>query len=311
MLTTLISTAELALHLNDPDWAIFDCRFSLADSERGRRDYAQAHLPGAIYAHLNEDLSGPIVPGVTGRHPLPAIELAATKFSQWGIDAEAQVVVYDDSGGGMAARLWWLLRWLGHEAVALLDGGWPKWQSEGRGAKGGVEIRTARHFIPHPRPELVIATAEVEASLRSAPVELRTHPERTLSEASAAPKWESKDALTMPPDFKLFDSRTADRYRGENETIDPIAGHIPGAISVPYPDNLKSDGTFRSAEELQARFTSFLGDTPADHAAFYCGSGVTAAQNILALKHAGLGDARLYAGSWSEWITDPKRPVDK
>ncbi len=276
--TTLISTTELAQHLADPDWAIFDCRFSLADPERGRRDYLHEHIPGAIYAHLNEDLASPIIPGVTGRHPLPSIEFISARFAAWGIDDQVQVVVYDDSGGGMAARLWWLLRWLGHDAVAVLDGDWRKWKSEGRPVRDGMAVRPSRQFVPRPRSELLIMTEEVEC---------------LMSDASR----------------KLFDSRTADRYRGENETIDPIAGHIPGAISAPYPDNLNPDGTFRSDEELRTRFAALLGNTPANRAAFYCGSGVTAAQNILALKHAGLGEARLYAGSWSEWITNPQRPI--
>jgi thiosulfate/3-mercaptopyruvate sulfurtransferase len=278
--TTLISTSELALHLADHDWAIFDCRFSLADPERGRRDYAQAHIPGALYAHLDEDLSGPIVPGVTGRHPLPAIGEMAARFSRWGIDQRVQGVAYDDGGGGIAARLWWLLRWLGHDAVAVLDGDWRKWTSERRPVNNSVEPRPARSFIPRPKADLLITTAEVESKLHDA-------------------------------GSKIFDSRTTDRYHGENETIDPIAGHIPGTISAPYPDNLNPDGSFRSAEELRARFMALLGDTPAEQTAFYCGSGVTAAQNILALKHAGLGDAKLYAGSWSEWITDPQRPIAK
>ena len=278
--TTLISTAELARHLADRDWAIFDCRFSLADPERGRRDYAQTHIPGALYAHLNEDLSSPIVPGVTGRHPLPAIDEMAARFSNWGIDQRVQVVAYDDSGGSLAARLWWLLHWSGHDAVAVLDGDWRKWQSEGRPMNDGPVLRAPRRFVPHLRSDLLITTAEIERELHHS-------------------------------DRKLFDSRTADRYRGENETIDPIAGHIPGAISAPYPDNLNPNGTFRPDDELLQRFTALLGNTPADQCAFYCGSGVTAAQNILALKHVGLGDARLYAGSWSEWITDPQHPIEK
>jgi thiosulfate/3-mercaptopyruvate sulfurtransferase len=278
--TTLISAAKLAQHLTDPDWAIFDCRFSLADPERGRHNYAQAHIAGAIYAHLNEDLAGPVIPGITGRHPLPAIDFAADKFSEWGIDDRVQVIVYDDAGGAFAARLWWMLRWLGHEAVAVLDGGWPKWKSEGRETREGIAIRGSRRFSPRPRSELVISTDEVVS--------------HQLDSA-----------------YKLFDSRTAERYRGENETIDPIAGHIPGAISAPYPDNLNSDGTLRPIEELRLRFAVLLRGTPADHATFYCGSGVTAAHNILALKHVGLGDAKLYAGSWSEWITDPNRPIEK
>ena len=288
--TDLISTAELALHLNDPDWAIFDCRFSLADPERGRRDYLSEHIPRAIYAHLDEDLSGPIVPGVTGRHPLPSIEFTANRFSAWGIDAQTQVVAYDDIGGALAAaRLWWMLRWLGHEAVAVLDGDWRKWKKERRDVKGGMESRPARSFVPRPRSDLLISTAEVEASLRT---ETASH-----------------TALAVTDTIQLFDCRTAERYRGQSETIDPVAGHIPGAISTPSSDNLQPDGTFRAAKDLRAYFAALLGDTPAERTAFYCGSGVTAAQNILALKHAGLGDAKLYVGSWSEWIADPKRPI--
>jgi thiosulfate/3-mercaptopyruvate sulfurtransferase len=276
--TTLISTAELAQHLTDPDWAMIDCRFALADPERGRRDYAQAHIAGAVYAHLNEDLAGPIMPGLTGRHPLPAIDFAADKFSGWGIDDRVQVVVYDDAGGAFAARLWWMLRWLGHEAVAVLDGGWPKWKNEGRETRAGMAIRSSRHFIPHARPELLSTTEEIESKMQDA-------------------------------GCKLFDSRTTERYHGENETIDPIAGRIPGAISAPYADNLNSDGTFKPVEQLRARFASLLGDTPAEHTAFYCGSGITAAHNLLALKYAGLGEAKLYAGSWSEWIMVSSRPT--
>jgi thiosulfate/3-mercaptopyruvate sulfurtransferase len=278
--TTFISTADLAQRLADPAWAFFDCRFSLADPERGRRDYAQAHIPGAIYAHLNEDLSGPIMPGLTGRHPLPTVDFTADKFSEWGISDRVQVVVYDDAGGAYAARLWWMLRWLGYDAVAMLDGGWPKWQDEGRETREGVAVRSSHQFVPHVRSDLLSTTADIEG-------------------------------LRHDGACKLFDSRTAERYRGENETIDPIAGHIPGAISAPYSDNLNPDGTLRSQEELRQRFTALLGDTPADHTTFYCGSGVTAAQNILTLKHVGLGDAKLYVGSWSEWITDPKRPIEK
>jgi thiosulfate/3-mercaptopyruvate sulfurtransferase len=278
--TTLISTTELARHLTDPDWAIFDCRFALADPERGRRDYAQTHIAGAVYAHLNDDLAGPIIPGFTGRHPLPATDVAADKFSEWGIDDRVQVIVYDDAGGAFAARLWWMLRWLGHEAVAVLDGGWPKWKNEGRETRAGIAIRASRRFVPQPRPELLSTLEEVES-------------------------------MRHDTGSKLFDSRTAERYRGENETIDPIAGHIPGAISAPYPDNLNPDGTLRPQAELRLRFAVLLRGTPAEQTTFYCGSGVTAAQNILALKHVGLGDAKLYVGSWSEWITNPQHLIEK
>jgi len=276
--TTLISTADLASHLADPDWAIFDCRFSLADAARGQRDYLQAHIPRAIYAHLNEDLSGPMVRGKTGRHPLPAVDVMAQRLSNWGIDDHTQVIAYDDTGGSIAARVWWLLRWLGHDAAAVLDGGWQQWLKETREVTGEIVARSPRSFMPHPRPETVMTAGEVMAKMNDR-------------------------------NFKLFDSRTAERYRGETEPFDPIAGHIPGAISAPYAENLAPDLLFRSTRDLRQRFEALLGDIPADRAAFYCGSGINAAHNILALKHVGLGDARLYAGSWSEWITDPKRPI--
>jgi thiosulfate/3-mercaptopyruvate sulfurtransferase len=276
--TTLISTVDLASHLTDPDCAIFDCRFSLADAERGRRDYSQAHIPGAAYAHLNEDLSGLIVRGKTGRHPLPAVDVMAQRLSNWGIDDRTQVIAYDDTGGSMAARVWWLLRWLGHDAVAVLDGGWQQWLKENREVTSEIVARSPRLFTPRPRPEMVMTSEEVAAIMNDR-------------------------------SFKLFDSRTTERYRGETEPFDPIAGHIPGAISAPYAENLAPDLLFRSTGDLRQRFDALLGDTPADQTAFYCGSGINAAHNVLALKHVGLGDARLYAGSWSEWITDPTRPI--
>ena len=276
--TALITPADLLPHLGDPDWAIFDCRFTLGDEERGERDYQQAHIPGAVYAHVSRDLSGPVVPGQTGRHPLPALDVFVAQLSRWGVDAGVQVVVYDDSGGAMAARLWWMLHWLGHPAVAVLDGGWPAWQAAGYPVASGTETRPARVFVPHPRPELALDAAQVEA--------IRTDPR-----------------------YRLFDARAADRYRGENETIDPIAGHIPGAVSAPYAANLDSAGRFLPPADLRARFERLLGDVPAEQSVFYCGSGVTAAHNLLALAQVGLGEGRLYAGSWSDWITDPARPI--
>jgi thiosulfate/3-mercaptopyruvate sulfurtransferase len=276
--TTLISTAELAHHLDDPDWVVVDCRFSLDATERGRRDYLAAHVPGAIYAHLAEDLSSPVIAGMTGRHPLPDPDSFARTLGEWGIGDGVQVVAYDDSTGGIAARLWWMLRWLGHETVAVLDGGWLHWSNAGLPVRGGVENRPEAVFEPRPRDHMLVDTATVEAMSR----------EQTK---------------------RLFDSRTADRYRGENETIDPVAGHIPGAICAPYPENVGPDGLFLPKEALKSRFEALLAGTPVEQTAFYCGSGVTAAQNLLAIAHAGLGDARLYAGSWSEWIVDPARPV--
>ena len=278
MYQTLISAETLKENLDRKDWAVVDCRFWLAEPERGERDYRRAHIPGAVYAHLDRHLSAPVIAGRTGRHPLPEAATFARTLSGWGIGAGVQVVAYDDSDGAIAARLWWMLRWLGHNAVAVLDGGWAGWQAKGYPARSGEERRPPRPFTPRPRPELLASVAEVEAL-------------RTNSTAC------------------LLDARNADRYRGENETIDPVAGHIPGAISAPYVENLTAEGHFRPAAELRARFAALLGDTPPQRTVVYCGSGVTAAHNLLAMLHAGLGEARLYAGSWSEWITDPSRPV--
>lgn len=281
--TTLISTGELAPYLDDPTWAIVDCRYTLGDGERGRRDYLQAHIPGAVYAHLDEDLSDPHIPGLTGRHPLPPVARLAERFSAWGIDRSVQVVAYDDwpeIGLATAARLWWLLRWLGQEAVAVLDGGWRHWLAAGLPIRPGEVKREPRSFQPALQTELLAGTEEVER-------------------------------MCQDPGARLMDARSADRYRGENEIIDPVAGHIPGAISAPFAENTSPEGLFLSQDELRKRFEALLNGVPARAAVFYCGSGVTAAVNNLALAHAGLGDAKLYAGSWSEWITDLRRPVEK
>ena len=276
--TTLISSVEVAAHLDDPNWVLVDCRFALTDPAKGHRDYLAGHIPGAVYAHLDDDLSGPIVPGVTGRHPLPLIDVCAARFSAWGIDAQTQVIVYDDLSGMFAGRLWWMLRWLGHGTVAVLDGDWRLWQAEQRPVRAGAETRTPRTFTPQPRPHWI---ADVDELL----------------------------ARRADPTLRIFDVRTAERYRGENETIDPVAGHIPGAISAPYTANLDADGRFLSSSELRERYETLLDDTPASDAIFYCGSGASAVHDLIALEVAGLGLGRLYAGSWSEWITDPARPV--
>jgi thiosulfate/3-mercaptopyruvate sulfurtransferase len=277
--TTLITPADLQPHLAQPDWVVVDCRFSLTDEAGGHNAYLQAHIPQAVYAQLKRDLAGPPVAGHTSRHPLPSPKAFAQTLSRWGIDAQTQVVAYDDNGGALAAaRLWWMLRWVGHTAVAVLDGGWQAWMAAGYPVARGEETRPPRRFTPHLHPELLVDTAAVEV--------LRTDPR-----------------------FRVVDSRGADRYRGENETLDPIAGHIPGAISGPYAANLDATGHFLSPEALRARFQALLGAVPSDHSVFYCGSGVTAAHNLLAEAYAGLDPGRLYAGSWSEWITDPARPI--
>lgn len=276
---TVISADELMPKLNDPDWAVIDCRFSLDDPKEGRRAYLQAHIPGALYAHLDHDLSGEIIPGETGRHPLPEVDDFAKTLSNWGIDERVQVVSYDDRSGAIAARLWWMLNWMGHEKAAVLDGGWSYWRESGYPLDVKIETRPRREFIPRPRPEMAVDVDFVERVLTGV-------------------------------DFILLDARDGERYQGREEPIDPIAGHIPGAGSAPYVHNLTDAGTFRSKDELRERFERLLGDRPAQQAVFYCGSGVTSAHNILAMAHAGFALPRLYPGSWSEWITDPSRPIE-
>lgn len=277
MYKTLISPAELQQQYQPGSWLVVDCRFDLADTEAGRRAYEQSHIPGAVYAHLDDDLSGEIIPGKTGRHPLPTIEAAIALFSLWGIDDSVQVVAYDDKGGGIASRLWWMLRWLGHDAVAVLDGGWPAWQA------GGMAI------------------SDKPANVR--PRQFKARP-GSLPTADAA----KVDEVRTGTAYTVVDSRAAERYRGEVEPIDPVAGHIPGAVNLPFPANL-ADGSFLDADSLKARFQEALGNKPADQVIFYCGSGVTACHNLLAYAHAGLGDAVLYPGSWSDWITDESREI--
>jgi len=278
---TIISVAKLADHIDDPNWVIIDSRFKLTNLDQGKIYYETAHIPGAVYAHLDDDLSSPITKGISGRHPLPNVEKVSEVFSTFGIDSRVQVVAYDDLGGALAAgRVWWLLRWLGHETVAVLDGGWQAWVNKGYEVKSGWETRSARSFIPNPNYELIVTTEEV-------------------------------DKIRNDPHYRLLDARSADRFRGENETIDPVPGHIPGAISAPYADNLNPDGTFSSSEILASRYMHILGGVPTENVVCYCGSGVTATHDILAMRIADLGEVRLYAGSYSEWITDPKRPVEK
>ena len=279
MFTTIISTQVLEANLINPDWRILDCRFVLNDPEKAEADYTSAHIPGAVYTNLDRDLSANVRPGVTGRHPLPEISDLVEFFGNCGIEQGTQVVVYDAFGGALAAsRAWWLLRWLGFDAVALLDGGWQKWVQDGMPVRGGIETNPACDFKLDLHPELLIDSGQVEE-------------------------------LIQTDHFLLLDSRSADRFRGENETIDPVAGHIPGAVPVPYAENLRPDGTFRPAEELRDRFQPILDNIPANQVVFYCGSGVTACHNILSMQLAGLGLSRLYPGSWSEWITDPKRSI--
>lgn len=277
MPTTLVDTATLAAHLDDPHWVVVDCRFILTDPDAGRRSYAVGHIPGARYAHLDADLAGPIT-ATSGRHPLPDPDTLARKLGAWGIGNDTQVVVYDDSFGSIAARLWWLLRWLGHEQVALLDGGIPKWKREGRAITDQVVTVTPTRFVPRVNDALRVDAAMVER--------IRTQ-----------------------PGSRLIDVRAEERFSGEREMLDRVAGHVPGARNLPFDDNLDNPGTYLAPETLRALYADVLGDAAPADTVVMCGSGVTACHTLLALEHAGLSGARLYAGSWSEWIRDPARPV--
>jgi thiosulfate/3-mercaptopyruvate sulfurtransferase len=277
MHTTLISTADLAAHLDDPSLVIVDVRHDLAQPDAwGESEYRRAHLPGARFAHLDRDLSAP-KSGTNGRHPLPGPEACCTVFGRLGIDATKQVVAYDQGSSMYAARLWWMLRWLGHERVAVLDGGFAAWTREGRPVTDAVPTADAVRFEPRQSYPTVDAGA-VLASLAA----------RSLL---------------------VIDARGRERFRGDVDPIDPVAGHIPGAINRPYLDNYTADSTFKSADTLRAEFAALIGGRPADTVVHSCGSGVSACVNLLAMEHAGLGGGRLYAGSWSEWCADPTRPV--
>ncbi len=274
MHTTLVSTQELAGH---PQWRVFDCRHDLARIALGARQYSEAHIPGALFAHMEHDLSGP-KDGSNGRHPLPDPGAFVAWLSQQGVKPTGQVVCYDASNGVMASRLWWMLRWIGHEAAAVLDGGLAKWLAEKRPVS--AEVPRFGHFT-YPvrgRKDAVVDAGFVEKNLGKA---------------------------------FLVDARAPARFRGEEEPIDPIAGHIPGAKNRSSGDNVGGDGTFKPKDVLRKEFLGVLGNRAPSEVVNYCGSGVSACHNLLAMEHAGLSGAKLYPGSWSEWISDPKRPREK
>ena len=276
---TIITAEELVENLENPLWAIMDCRFDLEDPEAGLRDFQAGHIPGAQYVNLDLDLASPVIPGETGRHPLPDIQEFSERLSAWGIDEDIQVVAYDNKGGGLAARLWWLLRWLGHERVAILDGGWPAWERSDYPIETEIKTREKRIFEASENPDMIADLNFV-------------------------------DEVRLDPDFLLVDARSAERYWGIKETVDSRAGHITGAISAPFEANLKEDGTFLDRASLKDRFAMMLDGLPAEQVVFYCGSGVTAAHNIVAMVAAGYDMPRLYPGSWSEWCLDPDRPSE-
>ncbi len=279
MFNTIISATELQIILKTPNVVVIDCRFSLADTESGRNDYLQAHIPTAQYAHLDNDLSGEIIKGTTGRHPFPRIAKITKLAANWGIDEETQVVAYDQGHGGIAARLWFILKWLGHEQVAVLNGGWKYWQSIGGTTNSELTVVRPKEFKPNPRPNLLVDVAFMEQNVGNA-------------------------------EWLYIDSRGAKRYSGEEEPIDPVAGHIPSAISAPFAENLGTDGLFLDKENLTKRFEKLLKHQPSDKTVFYCGSGVTACHNLLAMHHIGTTDALLFPGSWSEWIVDENRAIE-
>jgi thiosulfate/3-mercaptopyruvate sulfurtransferase len=295
IVTTLIDVAGLAARLDDPgsddldsgdlECVVLDCRFDLARPRWGRAAWAEGHVPGALFADLEHDLSSPVGPA-TGRHPLPSPRDFAARAGLWGIDERVQVVAYDQGNGMFAARAWWLFRWLGHRAVAVLDGGFPAWVAAGRPVVTTTPAREPRSFVARPDADALVDAAFVAG--------------RIVAAAPTSP---------TAPRLRLVDARGADRFAGNNETIDPIAGHVPGALNHPFARNLDADGRMLPPQELRTRWAQALQGDPPDSMVAMCGSGVSACLNLLALEHAGLPGARLYPGSWSEWIRDPSRPV--
>jgi thiosulfate/3-mercaptopyruvate sulfurtransferase len=273
----LITPGGLRPHVEDAGWVICDCRFDLEDPQWGRRAYREGHIPGAIYIDLEEDLSAQPT-GKNGRHPLPEVDDLTARFARLGIGSEMNVVAYDASGGPYAARLWWSLVYLGHERARVLDGGLPAWKSAGYAIKGGWDHRKPVDFLARPRTEMIADMQEVRLSLDR-------------------------------PNEVLMDARSGERFRGEAEPYDPVAGHIPGALNRYWKDNLDGEGRFLPPETLRRAFEPLLQGRSPDQVISYCGSGVTAAHNLLAMVYSGLIGARIYPGSWSEWSAQTENPL--
>ena len=274
----LIDVRSLHLALPREDWVVVDCRHDLTDPAAGRRSYEQGHLPGAIFLDMDHDLAGPIG-AVTGRHPLPNVSEITATLSERGIGNTDTVVVYDGGNGGLAARAWWILRWLGHDAVYLLDGGFGQWVSAGLPTEAGDVQRAPKSFHGHANDTMVLTTDELVSD------------------------------LSLIPDRKLLDARDRPRFRGEVEPIDPVAGHIPGAVNAPFTDFVNKEGRWRSLAERTALMEALLGDDREAGWSVMCGSGVTACHLAISGLEAGYSEPRLYVGSWSEWIRDPERPI--
>ena len=274
MYTTIISASELFAQLDNPKWIIFDCRFNVTQPQWGREQYDTGHIPGAFYCDLDKDLSSPPTSD-SGRHPLPDAQTLGLKLAAWGVSDNSQVVVYDEAVGAVAARMWWTLRWLGHNAVAVLDGGLKQWNEAAYPLNTELpKTKPKGNFQPHPNDDLWVSTAEVERV--------------------------GTDADTV-----LIDARSQARFRGEEEQVDPVGGHIPGALNRPLTDNMGSDGRFLSSQQLRDYYAPLC----REQVIHYCGSGVTACHNLLAMEVAGLGLQQLYVGSWSEWIRSKDRPL--
>lgn len=275
-MSPLITATELSAQLDDPKLLLVDCRFDLAKPDWGSSEYAQGHIDGAIYAHLNDELSSPVT-SQTGRHPLPGAAAFAATLQRWGLDENTRVVAYDQGNGAFAARLWWLLRAIGVTAVQVLDGGLAAWKSAGLPLTTAVRERSIS-VLPARDFRDWLSTEQLEQALVT----------RTIT---------------------LVDARSPERFLGQQEPIDPVAGHVPGALNHPLTDNLQADGRFLPPEALRERWLRTLAGQAPQTLVSMCGSGITACHNLLALEVAGLPGGRLYAGSWSEWIRDPKRPI--
>ena len=273
----LVNSTQLKEHLQDPTWVIFDCRHDLLDHAKGARQYQEGHIPGAHFAPVETALSG-TKDGTNGRHPLPTPNTFAVFLAAHGVSALSTIVAYDDCGGLYAARLWWLARWIGLESVMLLDGGLPRWVADGGAIT--TEVRA-------PEPAIV-----------------RPHAESGMV-------WSTKQVLSHLPDptIAIIDARAAERFRGDVEPMDPVAGHIPGALNRFYKNNLQPDLTFRPAAELKTEFSALIKNRAPKNVVHQCGSGITACANIFAMEYAGLAGSKLYAGSWSEWVADRSRPI--
>jgi thiosulfate/3-mercaptopyruvate sulfurtransferase len=275
----LVSTTELAAHVNDPTWIIFDCRHDLGDTAKGERLYREGHIPNAHFAPVDTALSG-AKNGTNGRHPLPAPDAFGSFLASHGVSDTSTIVAYDDVGGQYAARLWWMARWIGLSKAALLDGGFPKWTAEERPVTKEIPKPTPTELPVRPNSSMVWTAAEVSEH---------------MADSACA----------------LVDARTAERYRGESEPIDRVAGHIPGAVNRFFKTNLNPDLTLRPRSELKSEFEKMLAGKRPENVGHQCGSGITACANLFAMEFAGLPGSKLYAGSWSEWISDPARPIAK